>query len=114
MSLTASLKQVTVLALIAQTFHQVAAQEEVEQTEEKEGIQDVVGENLYELDEKSTSYFPISKIEDYAQLIQSPQDCYGPNLEFFEQLQSPEWQLCEIEAERSSIDQNGDPVKVKV
>lgn len=32
----------------------------------------------------------------YARKIRSPQECYGTNFEVFNQLKSPEWQLCEV------------------
>lgn len=38
-----------------------------------------------------------STINNYARSITSPLQCFGDNLEVFDQLQSPEWQLCLVE-----------------
>ena len=40
----------------------------------------------------------LSDISSQALKITSPDQCWGPNFEMFEQLQSPEWQLCETDS----------------
>ena len=50
----------------------------------------------YLSDETAEGYAPLHTKYRYAKPITQPSECFGDDFEVWEQLQSPEWQLCQV------------------
>ena len=59
---------------------------------------------------------PLASLSKFALPIKNPNECFGANFEIFDQLTSPEWQLCQTEGKvkKTRFDSDGIPEEYEV